>query len=75
MVLLIVEGKESVNSINETLLVLIPKVKNSTHLTQFRPISLCNVINKIASKVLAIVSKLFFLVLSLMNSLLLFLGG
>jgi hypothetical protein len=52
-VLDIVEGKESAQSINETILVLIPKVKNPTLLSQFRPISLRNVFNKIASIVLA----------------------
>uniref|UniRef100_A0A453A7I6 Reverse transcriptase domain-containing protein n=1 Tax=Aegilops tauschii subsp. strangulata TaxID=200361 RepID=A0A453A7I6_AEGTS len=52
-VLEIVEGKESAKSINETVLVLIPKVKNPTLLSQFRPISLCNVLYKIASKVIS----------------------
>jgi hypothetical protein len=52
-VLDIVEGKESAETINETILVLIPKVKNPTLLLQFRPISLCNIFYKIASKVLA----------------------
>jgi hypothetical protein len=52
-VLRIVKGEESAESINETFLVLIPKVMNPTLLTQFRPISLCNVLYKIASKVVA----------------------
>ena len=40
-------------SINHTSIALIPKVKNRERVSEFRPISLCNVIYKVVNKVIA----------------------
>lgn len=40
-------------SLNSTMLTLIPKVENPSMTTQFKPISLCNLIYKVIVKVIA----------------------
>ena len=42
-----------INDINQTFIALIPKIKSPKNMKQFRPISPCNVFNKIISKLLA----------------------
>ena len=49
----ILRGEDEATSIHDTFIVLIPKVADPEELGQFRPISLCNVLYKIASKVVA----------------------
>jgi hypothetical protein len=52
-VMRVLTGNDSPECINKTYIVLIPKVKDTKQLGQFLPLSLCNVIYKIASKVVA----------------------
>ena len=52
-VLSVLNGGDMPMGWNETTIVLTPKVKNPDRLTQYRPISLCNVLYKLISKVLA----------------------
>ncbi|GMJ14221.1 hypothetical protein HRI_005091300 [Hibiscus trionum] len=46
----ILNGNSSVRDINDTLIVLIPKIKKPENMTHFRPISLCNVLYKVIGK-------------------------
>ena len=53
MVLNLLNSNMPIADINRTNIALIPKTKNPTKMTEFKPISLSNVIYKIISKVLA----------------------
>ncbi|KAK5786023.1 hypothetical protein PVK06_040648 [Gossypium arboreum] len=49
----VLNGNKNISSVNETMIILIPKIKNPCELTNFCPISPCRFVYKIISKVLA----------------------
>lgn len=54
------QGKSVDASINESVIVLIPKIVHPKEVKDFRPISICNLLYKVASKALANRIKKFF---------------
>jgi hypothetical protein len=52
-VLHVLQGGSIPEGWNETIVVLIPKIQNPDRLKDLRPISLCNVVYKLISKVIA----------------------
>jgi hypothetical protein len=72
VVLHFLNGGQMPEGVNQTTIVLIPKIKNPQELKEFRPISLCNVIYKLCSKILANILRVFWMRLSQQSIALLF---
>ena len=53
MILNVINSGMSLSNINRTNITLVPKTNNPQRMTEFRPISLCNVVYKLVSKTLA----------------------
>jgi hypothetical protein len=58
-VLEILNSRIMPKNLNKTFIALVPKIKHPSCVTKFRPISLCNVLYKLVSKVLANRLKFF----------------